>query len=95
MSQHISESGTPILLTATGIISESPGALLGFYVNSTTAGTIVLSTGGEAAATTGGTAVSGTITPVIGFHRFPMQTPDRLYATIGGTLNVTFVFQAG
>lgn len=95
MSQHISESGTPILLAATGVISETDGALLGFYVNSTSSGTIVLSTGGAAAATTGGTAVSGTITPAIGFHRFPMQTPNRLYATIGGTLNATFFFQAG
>lgn len=95
MSQHISESGTPTLLSATGIISEAPGALLGFYVNSTSSGTIVLSTGGASGATSGGTAVSGTITPAVGFHRFPMQTPDRLYATIGATISVTFIFQAG
>jgi hypothetical protein len=63
-------------------------------VNSTSSGTIVLNIGGAAAATTGGTAISGTITPAIGFHRFPAYITSRLYATIGGTLNVTFFFAA-
>ena len=94
MSQ-IQESGTPKNLTATGIVSERPGTLLGFYVNSTSTGTIVISTGGAAGATTGGTAISGTITPAIGFHRFPAYTPDRLYVTIANTLDVTTFFAAG
>ena len=42
-----------------------------------------------------GTAMSGTITPAIGFHRFPANVGTSLYATIAGTaLNVTF-FYAG
>lgn len=94
MSQ-MQDVGTPILLTGTGVISESGGSLIGFYVNSTTVGTIVLNTGGAAGATTGGTAISGTITPAIGFNRFPAYCIGRAYATIGGTLNVTFFFAAG
>lgn len=94
MSQ-IQESGTPNNLSATGIISERAGTLLGFYVNSTSAGTIVFSTGGAAGATTGGAAISGTITPAIGFARFPAYIADRLYVTLGGTINVTFFFAAG
>lgn len=89
------ETGTPINKTATAVISETAGGLLGFYVNSTSSGTIVLSTGGAAAATTGGTAISGTITPAIGFHRFPAQITDRLYVTVGSTIDVTFFFAAG
>lgn len=90
------ETGTPINLTATGIISESAGGLLGFFVNSTSSGTVVLSTGGAAGATTGGTAITGTITPSAGaFYRFPAQINTRLYATIANTLDVTFFFAAG
>ena len=85
------ESGTPTNATASGIISKVPGNLLGFYVNSTTGGTIVLRNG----TASGDTAFSGTITPVIGFHRYPAYCTAGLYATIANTLDVTFFFAAG
>ena len=80
--------GAPINLTASGAVSLNPGTLIGFYVNSTTAGTIVLRDGGSAS-----TAISGTITPVIGWHAFPASLSTACYATIGGTLNATFFYQ--
>lgn len=83
-------SGTPVLLSASGAISLLPGSLLGFYVNSTTSGTVVLLDGGSA-----GTAISGTITPAIGWHEFPAAIRTSAYVTIGATLNATFVFAAG
>lgn len=92
---RIIQSGTPVLLAATGIISEAAGSLIGFYVNSTSSGTIVLNIGGASGATTGGTAISGTITPAIGWHTFAADTPNRMYATLGGTISVTFSFAAG
>ena len=82
MAGYTKESGTPKNLTGSGAISLAPGALLGFYVNSTTAGTIVLKDGG-----TGGTAISGTITPAIGFHRFPAEFRTSAWATIANTLD--------
>ena len=82
------ECGTPINLTASGAISLAPGALIGFYVHSTTGGTIVLRDGGASR-----TAISGTITPAIGFHRFPAACATACYATIANTLNVTFFYQ--
>lgn len=88
---QIQQSGTPVNLTGSGAVSKSGGTLVGFYVNSTSSGTIVLSLGGTA----GGAAISGTITPSIGFHCFPAYCPTGVYATIGGTLNVTFFFAAG
>lgn len=95
MSQAI-ESGSPVNLTSTGIVSETSGVLLGFYVNSTSGGTIVISVGGATGATTGGTAISGTITPVIGFHRFPAYCVGRCYVTIAvAAMNVTLVYAAG
>ena len=84
------QSGTPINLTGSGAVSLAAGSLLGFYVNSTTAGTVVLRNGGA-----GGTAISGTITPAIGWHRFPAYTPAGCYATFANVLDATFFFAAG
>lgn len=92
MSQEV-ESGTPVNLTSTGTVSKASGTLLGFYVNSTTAGTIVIRSGDSGAST--GTAISGTITPAIGFHRFPAYCPSGCHFTIANTLDVTAFFAAG
>lgn len=89
MAKNIN-SGSPINLTSSGAISACPGALLGFYVNSTSSGTIVLKDGG-----TSGTAISGTITPSAGWNAFPAEFATSAYATIANTLNVTFIFAAG
>lgn len=84
------EAGFAKNITATGDVAGSStsqgGKLLGFYVNSTNAGTLVLRRGGS-----GGVVMSGTITPAIGFHRFPADFDGILHATIAGTaLDVTF-----
>lgn len=91
MSQPVSEVGGAKNITATGAVSTGPCQLIGFYVNNTTAGTLVLRDGGS-----GGTVLCGTITPAIGFHRFPANIGSSLYATIAGTaLDVTFFFASG
>lgn len=87
------QGGTPINLTSTNTISKASGTLLGFYVNSTTSGTIVFRSGSSG--TSSGTTISGTITPAIGFHRFPAYCPSGAHATIGNTLDVTLFFAAG
>lgn len=83
-------SGQYTNTTATAAIGGAGKAcrLIGFYVNSTTSGTLVLRDGGAS-----GTTVSGTITPAIGWHFFPVECPSGLHATIANTLNVTFVTQ--
>ena len=92
MSQVV-QAGTPILLTSTNTISKVSGTLLGFYVNNTSSGTLVFRVGSTG--TSSGTVVSGTITPAIGFHRYPMYCPAGAHATIANTLDVTFIFAAG
>jgi len=87
MPMPIVESGSFKNVTATGAITTGPCQLLGFYVNSTSSGTLVLKDGGS-----GGTALGGTITPAIGFHRYPATVGTSLHATIGSTLDVTFFF---
>jgi hypothetical protein len=85
-------SGTPTNLTDDGIVSESGGNLLGFYVNSTNAGTVVIYNGTSA----DGTAISGTITPAIGWHEFAAYCPAGCFFEIAGTaLDVTAIFAAG
>jgi len=78
-------------LTASGTVGRVSGplVLIGFYVNSTTSGTIAFTD------ISGGTAISGTITPAIGYHPFPAACPAGLYATIANTLNVTLFFEPG
>lgn len=90
MSQPVNESGFPKNITATGAVSTGPCQLLGFYVNSTAAGTLVLRDGGAA-----GTVLCGTITPAIGFHRWPANIGSSLHATVGGTIDATFFFASG
>ena len=90
MSQPVAEVGGYKNITATGAVSTGACQLIGFYVNNTTIGTLVLRDGGAS-----GTVMSGTITPTIGFHRFPANVGTSLYATIGGSaLDVTFFFAA-
>lgn len=88
MSQPIAECGAAKNRTTTGVVSTGPCQLIGFYVNSTAGGTLVLDDGG--------TAISGTITPVIGWHRFPAIIGAALNCAIAvAGLNVTFIFASG
>ena len=91
MSQPIAEVGSYKLLSASGDVTTGACQLIGFYVANTNAGTLALTDGGS-----GGTALGGTITPAIGFHRYPATVGTNLYATIGGSsLSVTFFFASG
>ena len=74
-------------IAATGTVYAKPGDLIGFYVNNTSSGTLVLKDGGAS-----GTVLSGTITPAIGFHRYPAHFGTDLHATIANTLDVTFFY---
>ena len=75
-------------LTDTGNVSTGACSLNGFYVNSTNTGTLILKDGGAS-----GTAITGTITPAIGWHFLPISTGGILHATKGGTaIDVTFSF---
>lgn len=86
---QLPQVGTPVNLTATANVCTKNCALLGFYVNSTNAGTVQLRKGGAA-----GTILGGVITPAIGWNPLPALCPDGLHATIGGTaLDVTFIVQ--
>ena len=90
MSQPVAEVGAYKNITATGVVTTGPCQLLGFYVNSTSSGTLVLRDGGAS-----GTVMCGTITPAVGYHPFPANVGTSLHATEGNTLDVTFFFASG
>jgi hypothetical protein len=75
-------------VTSTGNIMPRAGALLGFYVNSTSSGTIAFYDS-ETTATT--LAITGTITPAVGWHSLPVGVTKGVHAVIANTLNVTVV----
>ena len=88
---HVLEAGTTVNLTSTDdVVATTDCTLIGFYVNSTTSGTLVLKKGGSS-----GTALAGTITPAAGFHAFPAVCQGGLHATIANTLDVTFFVVEG
>lgn len=91
MSLPIAEVGAMVRLTSSAAISPGACQLLGFYVASTNAGTLIIKDGGSS-----GTAISGTITPAAGrYHPYPAVIGTSAYATIGGTaLDVTFFYAA-
>ena len=87
----MAEIGNTVNLTATANVTTQDCVLIGYYVNSTSGGTLVLRKGGST-----GTVLDGTITPAIGFHRFPATCLAGLHATIAvAALDVTFFVQEG
>ena len=93
------QSGTPINLTATGPVvatsatSSAPGTLLGFYVNNKTAGATLVLTHGFAS---GGADITGTITPLIGWHELKVYCPSGVFATIAvQAMDITFFYAGG
>jgi hypothetical protein len=83
---NASNFGTPVRKTATATVWAVPGRLLGFYVASTSSGTLVFRDGGAS-----GTQVTGTITPEAGPHGLSFAFSKDLHVTVGGTIDVTFV----
>jgi hypothetical protein len=85
-TQHTTQGGYWTHLTASGVVLAVPGQIIGFYVNSTTAGTIQLFDNPAAAAN----PASGIITPALGMQWFPGIFLTGLFAQIVGPLDVTF-----
>ena len=86
MSLPVAECGYPVLITGAATTTVSPAACqcLGFYVASTTGGTVIIKDGS--------TAISGTITPAIGWHRFRPDIGTSLIVVTANTISVTFFF---
>lgn len=75
-------------LSATAIIKTGEGWLAGIFVNSGSAGTLVLYDNTAAS----GTLICNTFSPVVGWNPCPIHFSNGLYATVGGTLDCTLVY---
>ena len=76
-------------LTASAAVKTGFGTLVGMYVNSTSAGTVKLYDNTAAS----GTVINNTITPAVGYHPLGNTAFNTgLYATLGGTIDVTFYY---
>ena len=76
-------------MTASALVKTGPGVLVGMYVNSTSAGTIRF----WDSLTATGVVMNNVITPAIGYHGLGNGSfTTGLFATIGGTLNVTLYY---
>ena len=88
-TQHTTQAGYWVNKTASGVVFAGPCDLLGFYVNNTTAGTLLLYDN----ASTNANPVGGLITPAIGFQWFPAVLKAGLFITVGGAIDATFFDQ--
>lgn len=83
------EATTYLNITASTLVRTGTGILVGMYVNSTSAGTIKFWDQTSAAVP----VLNNTITPAIGYHVLGNASfLTGLYATIGGTLDVTLYY---
>jgi hypothetical protein len=84
--------GTAIGSTAGSTQAETTalaGTIIGFFVNTTSSGVITLNAG----TSSGGTALTGSMTPAAGaWYWLPITWPTGLYMTlVSGSINVTWV----
>lgn len=80
--------GTPINKTASGAVLPISGGLLGVFCASSSSGTLKLYDNASAAS---GTVVVNTFNLTAGtYYQIPASLANGLYATIGGTADVTF-----
>ncbi len=94
MSIPAVEAGKAVNTAVSALITATPCQMLGFYVNSQAGtGTLVIRSGG-ASGTAGSAVISGTITPAIGYHKFPADIKNGgLHVTIAvAALDITVFY---
>lgn len=87
-NSHMMPTGKYRNLTDDAVIKRDPGQMMGFYVNSTSSGIIQLYDG----LSTSGTAISGQITPAIGWHSLPVGFEALYIEKVSGTIDLTVVY---
>ena len=85
---NFSQTGAPVNKSASGVVATGQCNLLGVFCASSSSGTLKLWDNASAGS---GTVVVNTFSLTAGtFYPIPASTADGLYATIGGTADVTF-----
>ena len=76
-------------ISASAVVKASAGNLAGFHVNSSSSGTVKLWDNASAGS---GTVLINTYSPSVGWNPCPFRFRNGLYATLGGTIDLTFSF---
>jgi hypothetical protein len=77
-----------VRLQASALVVTGRARLAGFFVSSTTSGTIQF---WDNTVGSGPALITGVVTPAVGWYPFSVDFTTGLYAVIGGTLDVTIV----
>jgi len=81
------QENKPKNITAPGAVFTGSGVLSGMYVNNTSSGTLVIY---DATSVASGYAITGTITPAIGYHNLGnLQATQGIYVDLSN-LDITF-----
>ena len=85
------QAGSALRLTASGVVKADQGVLIGFFVASSTSGTVKLWDNASAGS---GTVLLNTTAAITAPAYFPcpVSFSNGLYATIGGTADITFIY---
>lgn len=88
-----SNAGTGCLISSATSTTCKPsaGEVAGFYVNSTTSGTLVFYDDNDG--TCSSSAKTGTITPAVGWHPLPLKFASAICVLSANTINATVVFR--
>lgn len=87
---NINAGGTYLRRTTTGVVKASPGALVGFFLASTTACTVLLHDDPDSATAPIVLNTTAALT-VLGWYPLPVTLTTGLFLTVGGTCDITFV----
>jgi hypothetical protein len=86
MSAPVVESGSYKNLSASGLVKDGPGALLGIFVASSSSGTVKV---WDNSAGSGTVLVNATSVAAATFYPMPGRFNTGCYVTIGGTADIT------
>lgn len=84
-------SSTRVTTATSTELKEGRGELVGFYIASTTGGTVAFYNDNDG--TCSSSQVTGTITPAIGWHFAPLPFSTAICALTANTIDVTFVWR--
>ena len=81
---------TPVVVTASGLVLNGPGRIVGYHINSHTAGATVRFSDAKTATTPYlGAAFATAAGTLPQFQQFPAVLNNGCYVTITGTINIT------
>jgi hypothetical protein len=90
--QTVTQAGTPVRLTASGLVKTGAGRINGFFVTAASATPTIKIWNST---TNSGDVILNTFTPVVGWQFSPFLFGVGCYVEISGTVDVTIAYVPG